>query len=285
MVVSFMDRHPVFSITPLASRYPEPERQLEKMSRFVVVQGNTVLVSTGDRPTVILDHFPRTDEPDRDVIQYLGMVGTVPFYAAGLPAAAPRPEGYCLSGARELYGRVPDEEVALAAYALRMIDFDRSTRFCGRCGKKTRSLRTERAKFCTDCNRIVYPRLSPAIIVLIQKGDQILLARSPRFPKGVYSVIAGFVEPGESLEETIHREVSEEVGVAVKNIRYFGSEPWPFPDSLMIGFVADHADGEIAIDNKEIEDAAWFCRDNLPSLPSPMSISRALIEAWRRNER
>jgi len=279
-----MDRHPVFSITPLAARYPEPERQPEKIDRWVVVQGNTVLVSKGDRPTVIHSHCPESTGIDRDGIQYLGMAGTVPFYAAELPAAVPLPEGYCLLGARELYGRVPDEEVALAAYALRIIDFDRSTRFCGRCGKKTRPLRTERAKFCTDCNRIIYPRLSPAIIVLIRKGDQILLARSPRFPAGMYSVIAGFVEPGECLEETIHREVSEEVGVAVKNIRYFGSEPWPFPDSLMIGFVADHAGGEIIIDNKEIEDAGWFCRDTLPLLPSPMSISRALIEAWRRNE-
>jgi NAD+ diphosphatase len=279
-----MDRRPVFSLSPLSARYPEPELQPEKMGRWVVVQGNFVLVSKGDPPTVILTHYPESAGIDRHGIQYLGMAGTVPYYAAELPAEVPVPEGYCLTRARELYGRLPDEEVALAAYALRIIDYDRSTRFCGRCGKKTRALRTERAKLCTDCNRIVYPRLSPAIIVLIRKGDQILLARSPRFPAGMYSVIAGFVEPGECLEETIHREVSEEVGVEVKNIRYFGSEPWPFPDSLMIGFVADHTGGEIAIDNKEIEDAGWFGCDTLPPLPSPMSISRALIEAWRRNE-
>ena len=272
-------------MSPLAARYPEPEWQPEKTCRWIVVQGSNVLVSKGDRPTVIHARCPEPGEIDREGIQYLGMGDSVPFYAVGLPAASSLPEGYELTGARELYGKVPDEEMALAAYSLRIIDFDRSTRFCGRCGKKTRPLRTERAKFCTDCNRIVYPRLSPAIIVLIRKGDQILLARSPRFPEGLYSVIAGFVEPGESLEETIHREVSEEVGVVVKNIRYFGSEPWPFPDSLMVGFVADYAGGEIAIDNKEIEDAAWFGRDTLPLLPSPMSISRALIEAWRQNER
>ncbi len=279
-----MDHCPVFSIKPLAALYPEPERQPDGKSRWVVAKGNMVLVSDADRPSVILVQRPGLARPDSETVQYLGMADNVPIYVAELPVGSPVPEGYCFSGARELYGKVPDEEMALAAYALRIIDYYRSTRFCGRCGKKTRPLRTERAKLCTDCNRIVYPRLSPAIIVLIRKGDEVLLARSSRFPQGQFSVIAGFVEPGESLEETIHREVKEEVGIAVKNIRYFGSEPWPFPDSLMVGFVADHASGDIVIDNREIEDAGWFDRDNLPLLPSPMSISRALIEAWRRKE-
>ncbi|HQC33740.1 MAG TPA: NAD(+) diphosphatase, partial [Methanoculleus sp.] len=123
-----------------------------------------------------------------------------------------------------------------------------------------------------------------AIIVLIKKGEEILLARSPRFTPGVFSVIAGFNEPGENLEQTVHREVGEEVGITVKNLCYFGSEPWPFPDSLMIGFVAEHAGGDIRIDGREIEAAGWFSRDTLPSLPSGASISRALIEAWRRRE-
>ena len=183
------------------------------------------------------------------------------------PATAMVPEGYSFSGVRELYGKVPDPEMALAAYAVRIIDFDRSTRFCGRCGHETRPLRTERAKLCTDCNLITYPRISPAIIVLIKKGEEVLLARSPRFPPNLFSVIAGFVEPGESIEETVHREVKEEVGIRVKNIRYFGSEPWPFPDSLMLGFVADYAGGEIVIDNNEIKAAGWFTRDNLPDPP------------------
>jgi NAD+ diphosphatase len=151
-------------------------------------------------------------------------------------------------------------------------------------GPKPRPPTPARARICTACSRIVYPRISPAIIVLIKKGEEVLLARSPRFPQGVFAVIAGFNEPGENLEQTVHREVREEVGIAVRNLRYFGSEPWPFPDSLMIGFVADHAGGEIRIDNQEIEAAGWFTRDTLPPVPSVESISRALIEAWIRRE-
>lgn len=280
-----MDHRPFFSITPVRSLYPEPEVRPGTECRRIIVQLDKVLVIPKQpAATVILEgSLPEnlTTGPD----QYLGQRDSVPYYACEIAGDAVLPAGAAFSGPRELFGKIPDDEVALAAYAARMIDYDRSTRFCGRCGKKTRAVRTERARLCTDCNRIFYPRISPAIIVLVKKDNSVLLARSPRFPKGQYSVIAGFVEPGECLEETVLREVREEVGVSVKNIRYFASEPWPFPDSLMIGFVADHAGGEIAIDDVEIEDAGWYTRDNLPLLPSThMSISRALIEAWRHNK-
>jgi NAD+ diphosphatase len=215
---------------------------------------------------------------------YLGTRDNFFYYAAEVPAGATPPGGWQPSPIRELYGKVPDSDMAIASYAVRILDFDRSTAFCGRCGAKTRPLTTERARICTACNRITYPRISPAIIVLVKKGEEVLLARSPRSPPRVYSVIAGFNEPGENLEQTVHREVGEEVGIAVRNLRYFGSEPWPFPDSLMIGFVADHAGGDIRIDNQEIEAASWFTRDTLPPFPSKASISRALIEAWIRQE-
>jgi len=217
-------------------------------------------------------------------VQYLGHLDATPCYAAEIPPGTELPEGWEYSGVRELFGRVPDDELALAALAVQIIDFDLTTQFCGRCGAKTRQLRTERAKFCSDCNLITYPRLSPAVIVLVQKEDQVLLARSPRFPPGLHSTIAGFVEPGEDLEHAVCREVFEEVGIAVKNIRYFGSEPWPFPHSFMIGFVADYAGGEITIDNKEIVSVGWFDRNNLPPIPSSLSISRALIDWWVKKE-
>jgi NAD+ diphosphatase len=239
-----------------------------------------VLVSSGGSPSVIFDRPPSMSGPQPIRGQYLGMLGDTPCYAAEVAGDHAVPEGSSFSGVRDLYGKIPDHELALAAYAVRILAFDRNTRFCGRCGHETRPLRTERAKLCTDCNLITYPRISPAIIVLIRNGDRVLLARSPGFPGGIFSVIAGFVEPNESIEETVHREVREEVGIRVKNIRYFGSEPWPFPDSLMLGFVADYAGGEIVIDKNEIEAAGWFDRENLPNLPSPMSISRALINAW-----
>ena len=212
--------------------------------------------------------------------EYLGHRGTMAYYAAELPPGAPLPDGRVVSGVRELWGCIPDDDLAIAAYAVRMIGAAKSNRFCGRCGSQTKPVLTERAWQCPACSHIIYPRISPAIIVLIKKGDEILLARSPRFPKGMYSVIAGFVEPGETLEEALCREVQEEVGLSVHNIRYFASEPWPFPDSLMIGFTADYAGGEIRIDNNEIVAAGWFDRDNLPQLPAKMSISRALIEEW-----
>jgi NAD+ diphosphatase len=127
--------------------------------------------------------------------------------------------------------------------------------------------------------------VAPAVIVLVQRGPEALLGRSERFAPGVYSTIAGFVEPGETLEECVHREVEEETGVRVENLRYFGSQPHPFPNSLMVGFVADWRDGEIRVDPTELEDARWFTADELPELPHPMSIARALIEDFVRRTR
>jgi NAD+ diphosphatase len=215
---------------------------------------------------------------------YLGTRDDLFFYAAEVAPGATPPDGWQPSPVRELSGKVPDCDMAVASYAVRILDFDRSAAFCGRCGAKTRPLTTERARICTACSRIFYPRISPAIIVLVKRCEEVLLARSPRSPPGVFSVIAGFNEPGENLEQTVHREVGEEVGIAVRNLRYFGSEPWPFPDSLMIGFIADYAGGEIRIDNQEIEAAGWFTRSTLPPFPSRESITRALIAAWIRRE-
>jgi NAD+ diphosphatase len=129
-----------------------------------------------------------------------------------------------------------------------------------------------------------YPRLSPAIIVAVLKNNQILLARNKRFKLPFYSVLAGFVEPGETLEECVQREIREEVGIMTKNIRYFGSQPWPFPNSLMIAFVADYADGEITIDGSEIIDAAWFSKGELPQIPPTISIARQLIDWFTKTE-
>lgn len=279
-----MEHIPVFSIHPVSAEYPEPEDSRAENRRWVVVRANEVILppDASRSGIVISDPLPSGVRIVRT--PYLGCRDDVHFYAAETDAGEALPPGWTSSGVRDLYGRVDDKDLALAAYAVRILDFDRSTVFCGRCGAKTRPLRTERAKLCTDCNRITYPKISPAIIVLITREDEVLLARSPRFPGGIMSVIAGFVEPGENLEQAVVREVREEVGIEVRNIRYFGSEPWPFPDSLMIGFVAGYAGGDLTIDNNEIECAGWFSRDNLPPLPSQMSISRALIDAWIRRD-
>ncbi len=153
--------------------------------------------------------------------------------------------------------------------------------FCGSCGEKTLISEIELAKICKHCDRIIYPHTSPAVIVLVERGPEILLGRSPHFREGVYSTLAGFIEPGESAEEAIVREIKEEVGISVKNPKYFGSQSWPFLNSFMMGFNVEYASGEISIDPTELEDAKWFTLDSLPPLPYPVTLSRKLIEYFR----
>jgi NAD+ diphosphatase len=273
-----------FSVTSLTQRFPELETIPENDVLWVCVSGMGVAITPGDSPRLFSAINPVAAGCIIECIQYLGHWGETPCYAAEISAGSPLPPGMRHSVVRELFLQLPGDELAIAAFAVRIIDFARTTRYCGRCGAKIRRLRTERAAFCTDCNLITYPRISPAVIVLVQKGDEILLARSPHFPAGMHSVVAGFVEPGETLEEAVHREVKEEVGITIKMLRYVASEPWPFPNSLMCGFVATYARGEITIDNNEITSAGWFDRDHLPVLPSRLSLSRVLIDAWVRGE-
>jgi len=273
----------IFSADTLHSRYPVPETPPGTGVLWIIVQGNGVGFTTANCPTIFTPCNPADDGSAVERAQYLGHRGDTPVYAAEAGAGARLPVGWEHSGVRELFGKVPEEELALAGLAVQIIDFDRTTQFCGRCGAHNVQLRTERAKRCPACGLVTYTRLSPAIIVLIRNGDKILLARSSRFPSGMHSILAGFVEPGENLEHAVHREVKEETGISVKNLRYFGSEPWPFPGSLMIGFIADYAGGEIAVDNNEIVSAGWFGRENLPVLPTGMSIARALIDSWIEN--
>ena len=202
----------------------------------------------------------------------------------GRPVVAGRlvgevPEGLAIHGLRPLHARVPADTWALLAHAVQMAAFHDTHRFCGRDGTPTVSIDGEQARRCPVCGLSVYPRVAPAVIVLIRRGDELLLARSPRFPPGMYSTVAGFVESGETLEDTVHREILEEVGVRVTNLRYFASQPWPFPHSLMVGFLADYAGGEIVPQPGEIEDARWFRLDALPRVPDRASIARRLIES------
>lgn len=210
--------------------------------------------------------------------QFLGTWEGHPCYSAELPTTLQAPSGMALTGLRKLYGVLPDELFAISGRAYQIMEWDRTHQYCGHCATPTTQQAHERAKRCPQCGLVFYPRLSPAIIVLIARGPALLLARAHRFPIGRYSVLAGFVEPGESLEETVMREVQEEVGIQVKNIRYFGSQPWPFPNSLMIGFTADYDSGEIVVEPEELADAAWFTKRNLPEIPPKPSIARQMID-------
>ncbi len=201
-------------------------------------------------------------------------------YAVGLAEGTEPPEGTAFQGLRRLWGLLDEETWKLAGRAVQIVEWERNHRFCGRCGAATERQQGELARACPRCGLQQFPRISPAVIVRVEHGDRILLARSPHFAPGVYSTLAGFVEPGESLEDTVIREVREETGVTVTNVRYFGSQPWPFPHSLMIGFVADYRSGEVRAQESEIEDVRWFGVDDLPGLPSRFSIARALIDEF-----
>ena len=169
---------------------------------------------------------------------------------------------------------------SIAQHAFQIVNWDRMHQFCGRCGAETDYSQSERVKICPACEAHYYPRVSPAVIVAIHRENKLLLMRNKRYKHNFYSVLAGFVEPGESLEAAIVREVKEEVGIEVKNIRYFASQPWPFPDSLMIGFTADYAGGNLVPDGFEISEAGWYAVDDLPLIPGPISIARKLIDAF-----
>lgn len=221
--------------------------------------------------------------------KYLGRLetpdGDLHCYAGEVAAEAAPPEGMLFHGLRALYGRLDEPSFWIAGRAVQIVDWDRTHQYCGRCGSRTEDQPRERAKICPVCGLTSYPRLAPAIIVRVERttaegAGEILLARNHRFPAGMYSVLAGFVEPGETLEECVRREVYEESGIRLDNIRYFGSQPWPFPHSLMIAFVACYAGGEIIVEEAELDDARWFAADSLPRLPMPPSIARELIDDW-----
>lgn len=220
--------------------------------------------------------------------QYLGQFDGVGCYSAEVDEEVEAPEGWTFLSLRGLFGKMPEALFWLAGAALEIVEWDRTSQYCGRCGQKTALKADERAKQCPNCGLVDYPRISPAIIVLVEKEDSLLLARANRHPVGFYSVLAGFVEPGESLEDAVRREVAEETGVVVGDVRYAGSQPWPFPASLMIGFAAEALGDEIEFADDELEDARWFTRrqvredseDGTLRLSPPTSISRTLLDGW-----
>ena len=210
--------------------------------------------------------------------QYLGRLDGRLCYSVELDDETQPPPDWRFHGLRRLYGRLPEALFLLAGAAVQIVDWDRTHQFCGRCGANTANKANERAKECPQCGLLSYPRISPAIIVLVQRDDKLLLARSHRHPQGLFSVLAGFVEPGETLEAAVAREIKEEVGIEVKDIRYFGSQPWPFPNSLMIAFTCRYAAGEIVLEEEEMAEAGWFTADEMPPVPPKISIARQLID-------
>ena len=246
---------------------------------FVIHEGKLLLHRDGDalqvpRYTHLKSHFNTLTQA-----HYFGTQDGCPCHMAGLETNnAAFGEDFEVKGLFGLMGLFNEDLILTAACAAQLVRWNKSHTYCGRCGQPMSDKTDERAKECRDCNLISYPRLSPAVIVAVVKDGKLLLARSTRSPTGFFSVLAGFVEPGETLEECVVREVFEEVGIWVKNVQYFGSQLWPFPDSLMLGFTAEYSHGEITLNPSEIADAGWFTADNLPNIPPKISIARRLID-------
>lgn len=211
-----------------------------------------------------------------------GEADAVRCFAVSLPDGVMAPRGMRFVRLRGLHALLPAALYRMAGRASEIVEWERAHRFCGRCGGRTAASGEALARRCTQCGALHYPRLAPAVLVCVAHGDRLLLARSPHFPARMYSTLAGFVEPGESLEEAAAREVREEVGIEIAGLRYFGSQPWPFPSSLMVAFTAEYAGGDLRPDPAEIEDVQWFAVDDLPPVPPVMSLARAMIDDWVR---
>ena len=259
-------------------RFVAPETREEPALWFAFRRSQILVVNGSTQPQLPLciDLAEHGLTPNRT--QYLGLYSGQHAYAVEVAEGNALPEGWATLGLRDLFAVVETPLAALSGRAYQLLEWDRNHQFCGRCGTRMETRTDERARACPACSLTAYPPVTPAIMILITRGRQLLLARKAAFPAGRFSALAGFVEPGETLEDTVVRETREEVGVSVRNIRYFGSQPWPFPHSLMVAFTAEYAGGELRPDGVEIAEAGWFDPDSLPQLPGTISISRRLID-------
>ena len=260
----------------------KPEPNLQKSEGYVFAfQGDQLLVLNGEDRCQIptCRQFAKLDIAYKRE-HYLGLLDDKPCFSVDLDDEINCPQSAALVGLREVFGVIKDTLFSVAGHAFQIVTWDRMHQYCGRCGALTDYALDVRAKICYRCEAVYYPRISPVIIVAVSKGHELLLIKNKRHRRNFYSVIAGFVEPGESLEECLVREVREETAIEVKNINYFASQSWPFPNALMVGFTAEYASGILRPDGVEIAEAGWFSPDNFPELPGPISIARKLIDAF-----
>jgi len=253
---------------------PEPRGRwliVQEQALVVVPEESAIRLPEGEAPKGFGDALGRA--------HWLGWWAGVPCWIAALPKDAPIPEGFRRETLVPMQGtRLPDDLLSLGGMAMQLLHWEGTSRHCPRCGAPTERLAGEWGKRCPACRYEHYPHLHPAVIVLVRDGERVLLARKAIWTPGRYALVAGFVDNGESLEGAVAREVKEEVGVDVKDIQYVGSQNWPFPSQLMVGFVAQYAGGEITIDREELEDARWFPRRALPTGPARHSIAGWILE-------
>jgi len=245
------------------------------INSIYIIEANRVLVKYLNEDY----QLPLEDQIDaNDLINAQRLLMDKSYLIAGIKHDADIPDGFAWKPVREVARKSNKPEIRNIAYAASQINWDIQTKFCGKCGSLNEPKSDEHAKICSCCRLVIYPRISPAIIVAIVKDGELLLAHNSSFPDGFYSVLAGFMNPGETFEDCVKREVIEEVGINLKKIRYFGNQPWPYPDSHMVAFTAEYESGEIMVDNNEILTASWFKPNDLPAIPGKNSISRGLID-------
>lgn len=264
---------------PFTRAYP-PSQPAPGRALWLAFQNEKLLVqSQGDAIGLLRGAAEAFPQPIAGEPLYLGTLDGVPCLACDISGEGDLPPGIEALGLRALFGRLPDEERAVAGYASQMLHWRRTSLFCPVCGQETEPGGDGWARRCPQCGHTRYPHVSPAVLALVHDDDKVLLVHKPGWGP-MHSIIAGFVEPGESLEDCVRREVGEEAGIEVEDIVYQGSQPWPFPHQLMVGFTARYAGGALKIDDAELDGAAWFTRDILPDLPSSISLSRQILDTW-----
>lgn len=244
---------------------------------FLFQENNLLLSEDFALPTLTKE---QVEEITNQEIHYLGEWGGASVYAVSVPEGNEPPAGYSFLSFREFYKQFDDEMFTVASSASQVCRWDREHQFCGRCGTPTKTAHNERGKKCPECGTMAFPHVAPAVIVAIRKGDTVLMAQNAKWrSSGLFSSLAGFVEGGESAEDAVHREVYEEVGIKLKNVRYVNSQSWPFPGSLMLGFAAEWESGELNPDGDEIVEAGWYAKEEMPGfIPNRKTISRWILE-------
>ena len=247
---------------------------------FVFCKGDIMLekLSDGTYTIPLEEDAPTEIKPWYNIIN-AGPLGDTEVRTYRIDEPVTHSTKYEMCGLRPSYYKLSSDLYLKAGKCEELLYWDQNTKYCGVCGAPMR-MHTDISKKCTECGKEVWPQLATAIIVLIHKGNEVLFVHAKNFKSNFMGLVAGFVETGETLEQAVHREVMEETNLTITNVKYFGSQPWPYPCGLMVGFTADYVSGEIKLQTSELARGAWFSKDNLPTIPEKLSIARRLIDAW-----
>lgn len=253
----------------------------ERYNWFVFYKDQLLIEQKENKHSIPCSSVPPVTPPIGSTVHTIGEINGTLCKTYNLHAPIPGSESPArqMVGLRASYDALPFEEYNMAGKAFQILNWDQNSRYCPACGVPTHQI-SPIAKKCPECRQEFYPRISPAIIVRIRKGDSILLVHARNFRGTFNGLVAGFLEPGETLEECVHREVKEETGLHIKNLKYFGSQPWPYPSGVMIGFTADYESGDIKLQEEELNAGAFYTKDNLPEIPRKLSLARKLIDDW-----